>query len=405
MTIYQELIETFDESLNQVGKFDDNGHTLMPLAHVSVNVDFEIQIDQQGHFVNAIIVPREDRVTVIPATIEAAGRANNVAAFPLQDKVKYVAGDFAQYAGTKADRARECHRAYAQELERWSQSVQVPLIVKAVFAYISEDTVVSDLLAKLPDPKLAKQITSGESFVRFSLQDGIILDGLPWRDPKLFEAWTAYYLPQTQKDFPEVVDYLTGEKMPEAPMVEKNIYPTASSAKLISANDSSGFSYRGMFIDDEFYHVGFASSQKMSHALKWLIQRQGILVDSRVFLVWRRATKQVDQTPAKIMQMLLTSLPSQTGDAGRSLAVAYHDALFKSAKSISTDGQINILFLDAATTGRMATVYYDLMQTGQFRDNLLRWANGASLGCVWTNQEQVFTPTLNQEIDAAYLIG
>lgn len=405
MTIYQELIGTFDENEAQVGKFDDDGHTLMPLAHVSVNVDFEIQIDQQGHLINAVTVPKEDRVTVIPATIEAAGRANNVAAFPLQDKLKYVAGDFIEYAGAKADRARECHQAYLHELEGWSQSDQAPEIAKAVVTYVSQDKTIADLVANLPDPKLVKQITSGESFVRFSLQDGVVLDGLPWRDPKVFDAWTTYYLPQTQKDFPEVVDYLTGEKMPEAPMVEKNIYPTASSAKLISANDSSGFSYRGMFLDDEFYHVGFASSQKMSHALKWLIQRQGILVDSRVFLVWRRADKQVDQKPSQMMKMLFSSMPRPTGDAGRSLAVAYHDALFKSAKSIDTDGQINILFLDAATTGRMATVYYDLMQTGQFRENLLNWTNGASLGCVWANQEQTFTPTLNQVIDSAYLIG
>ncbi|WP_164512070.1 type I-C CRISPR-associated protein Cas8c/Csd1 [Lacticaseibacillus daqingensis] len=398
MTIYQELVATFDENADEVGRFDSAGQTLMPLAHVSVKVDYQISINEAGKFVGARALADDERLTVIPATITAAGRANNVAAFPLHDKIKYVAGDFAPYAGDKAKRARECYLAYQQTIKDWAADVEAPPIVKAVATYTAGATVMVDLLAQFDDAKAISRIEKGESFIRFALVSLDVSEETPWRDKRLFEAWQAYYLPVMKRTLPEAIDYLTGNLQPEAPMLEKNIYPTASSAKLISANDGSGFSYRGMFLDTEFYHIGLESSQKMTHALKWLIQRQGIMLDSRVFLVWTRGGDAQSQPAAGVFRLVFEG-PRDL--AGQEVATAYHDALFKRVRALPEDQSVNVLFLDAATTGRMSVVYYDLMQSGTFRANLLQWNRGATIQCSWG----VFTPSLNQVIESAYLIG
>ena len=47
-------------------------------------------------------------------------------------------------------------------------------------------------------------------------------------------------------------------------------------AKLISSNDSSGFTYRGRFTDDsQVAGLGFEITQKSHSALRWLLARQG----------------------------------------------------------------------------------------------------------------------------------
>ena len=70
----------------------------------------------------------------------------------------------------------------------------------------------------------------------------------------------------------------------------KGIRFPGDGAKLISSNDKEGFTFRGRFDKPaECLSIGYAASQKAMNALRWLIRRQGYLVDkSRVFLAWGR---------------------------------------------------------------------------------------------------------------------
>ena len=56
----------------------------------------------------------------------------------------------------------------------------------------------------------------------------------------------------------------------------KKIRNEGDGAKLISANDSQNFTYRGRFITkEEAFAVGNETSQKLHNALKWIIRKQG----------------------------------------------------------------------------------------------------------------------------------
>src|SRR5699024_1739147 len=58
-------------------------------------------------------------------------------------------------------------------------------------------------------------------------------------------------------------------------------------SKIISGNDKSGFTFRGRFTTpNEAASISYEVSQKAHNALKWLIQRQGEIIDNRVFLIW-----------------------------------------------------------------------------------------------------------------------
>ena len=58
-------------------------------------------------------------------------------------------------------------------------------------------------------------------------------------------------------------------------------------AKLISMNDSNGFTYRGRFVSKkEAISVGYETSQKIHNALRWLIQKQAYKYDGQTILTW-----------------------------------------------------------------------------------------------------------------------
>ena len=85
----------------------------------------------------------------------------------------------------------------------------------------------------------------------------------------------------------------------------KGIIASSYGAKLLSANDESGFTYRGRFVDsNEAYAVSYEVSQKAHSALHWVIANQGISVgnkDKRTFVCWNPKGKEV----IKIMTALL----------------------------------------------------------------------------------------------------
>ncbi|MCH4170910.1 MAG: type I-C CRISPR-associated protein Cas8c/Csd1 [Lactobacillus sp.] len=414
MTVFNELVKTFDDNQAKVGDFGESTYTLLPLYHVSVNVQIEITLTGQGKFSTAgIIREKPEQLTVIPATVEAANRSVNVAPFPLEDKIKYVAGDFSPYAGSasKVKRAKECYAAYLKLIQNWANSSDAPTFIKLVAKYIQEETVVADLLKVLTDEKDQKLVKTGEAFVRFKDNSPENADFVPWRDKGLFKSWETHYLTSLKDGQENTVDYITGELQPETNLVEKNVSPVTSGAKLISANDKSGFSYRGTFLDNEFQHVGLVSSQKMTHALKWLIQRQGIIVDTRVFLIWASGTRNnnrnsyLNNALNGLISGLIKSSSEETEDkTGKAVQQSYRDALFGQIKEISDNQKLNVLFLDAATTGRMAMTYYDLMDSNQLKTNLNQWRH-CGINIRKYEGTVPFTPTLNQVINAAYLIG
>ena len=90
-----------------------------------------------------------------------------------------------------------------------------------------------------------------------------------WQDQSLFQAFIDYYA--STKSGKSAFCMVTGKNAPPASQHPKKIINLCANAKLISANDTSGFTYRGRFTDDsQAATMSYEASQKIHSALHWL---------------------------------------------------------------------------------------------------------------------------------------
>lgn len=411
MTVFQELVQVYDRNASQVGKFggEKGDQTLLPIAHVSVKIPLEVTLSEQSEVVSVQEYPgQSQQLTVIPATSQAAIRSSNAEPFPLQDKVKYVAGEFAatiKPAKKKAD-TLDAHQRYMKLLKTWADSEDAPTGLTVIYKYLTKNRLMTDLTQAVSDKSLLKAINSGDAFVRFNISN-LVADPI-WKNKTYFDSWTRFYEHLLASDpfQSNGIDYISGEDSLTTKAVEKNISGAISGAKLISANDDSNFTYQGMFLKDTFYSLGYVSAQKMTHALKWLIQRQGLTLAGRTFLFW---TAEENDPLSDMAKLILGTAASpntaDTANTGEVIARSYHQRLFGLTGNLESNLKVNILFVDAATTGRMSMVYYDVMESQDLKTNLERWANQATFVRQLREEAEIVTPSFNQVLRGAYQIG
>ena len=76
MGLLQRAIETYDCNAQRAGKlFADEKEPLSPVSHMIAKAEIEITVDQDGNFISASAVGKQDEKTVIPVTEGSAGRS------------------------------------------------------------------------------------------------------------------------------------------------------------------------------------------------------------------------------------------------------------------------------------------------------------------------------------------
>lgn len=156
-------------------------------------------------------------------------------------------------------------------------------------------------------------------------------------------------------------------------------------AKLISANDNSGFTFRGRFKESkEAVGISYDVSQKAHNALKWLIHRQGNTIDNRVFLVWGVDNEKTSTVPApdedawNLMQHSNREIES-VPETDKPYAEEVKKAIAGYRNDLQYNAEVNILVLDSATTGRMAVLYFRNMGKELYLNRLEAWHEQ----CAW----------------------
>ena len=100
------------------------------------------------------------------------------------------------------------------------------------------------------------------------------------------KAFIDYYREKRTDTSPSLC-MISGELEIPAEQHPKGIVAKYGNAKLISANDSSGFTYRGRFDDPaQAATISYTASQKAHCALRWLVANQGVTFGGRTFLCW-----------------------------------------------------------------------------------------------------------------------
>ena len=223
----------------------------MPIAHLTQNAQLEVVLDEEGRFVRAYRVEKEDAVTVIPVTEDSSSRSGKaVFPHPLSDKLEYIAGDYGDFvAGYK----KEKFVCYIAQLEKWSRSDQSLPQIRTVYQYLSRGTLMHDLLAAgfftFENGEILAEKQQGialqDWFIRFAVEVPGKPESRLYRDSQVFESYIQFYLSGQEN---RELCYVSGEIVPCSEKHPAKIRNTADKAKLISSNNAYGvLTFKGRF--------------------------------------------------------------------------------------------------------------------------------------------------------------
>lgn len=393
MSWIQKLVETYDLC---VGRPQFAARPLVPIDHVEQNAHIEIAINENGEFLRAAIVQKEP--TMIPVTEKSAGRTSGPVAHPLSDKIRYVAKDFGS----------DDHQLYLKEVRGWSESSNNATL-RAIQKYVERGSVAEDLvragimakrddgswkklwnkeevkdasLAKLlPADAKTKERDQGDAFVRWRVEIPGKLESAVWKDLELQRAWADF---NAKSQIQKGLCLSSGCLEALAENHPRRLRDGGDGAKLISSNDTKGFTYRGRFTSaDQVYGLSSIATQKAHNALRWLIARQGAKNGDQVVVAW--SVKSADAPPVLVDSWQFfrgadvgdeeALEPAYGGDAGQHFALRLKKAIGGYRQKLDDSVDVIVMGLDSATPGRMAILFYRELKEAEFLTRLERWHN------------------------------
>lgn len=380
MSLLQKAAETFDNYFHYASKQRENHSMMAPVSHIVTRANIVISLDTEGNFVDANPVGKDAPKIIIPATEASANRTSAPCAHPLFDQLAYLMPENS-----------EKYSLYIEQLRKWGNSEFSHPKLRPVLSYVTRGTIVQDLLKC----GVIKAGTDGRPEDEKQMISWRVYGKEPsecWLDESLFEAFTGFYEAYSHGE--EHFCMVEGKQTRMASQHPKGIVSINGNAKLISANDSSGFTYRGRFTEEwQAASVGYQTSQKAHNALRWLVQEQGIHIGGRTFLCWN--------SKGKILAPIIAPFMKPEGPVFR--PSDYKEALRKKLISMrdgfEPDDDAIIAVFDAATTGRLALAYYSEQRAMDLLQRLHDW----EINCCWPHKKNgIASPDLRQIIHCAF---
>jgi CRISPR-associated protein, csd1 family len=416
MSWMQKLYRTYESILEQ-GVTDDT-EPLTPVGHTIQNAHIVIVIDGQGNFQTARVMPPKT-VILLPATESSENRTSGEAPHPLADKIQYVAKDYVDYGGEK----KAYFDGYLKQLKAWCESPFAHPKVQAVLNYVSKGRVVADLVeagifqldsgnkvlnkweaeGDAPPifsvlPKTKGEIEFGSALVCWQVEIAGDVHSQTWMDKTIQQSWADYVASEkAEKGFCLV----QGKEAVISTMHPAKLRHTGDKAKLISSNDTAGYTFRGRFATaEEAASVSADVSAKAHSALRWLISRQGIRNGDQVTVAWAISGKPIPspmkdisseidwdnldlstvENPDEFSSQASSEQPSLdwSVNIGRAAAQIIKKKLHGYQAELKAHEQISLIMLDSATPGRMALTYYQEFLPADYFANLDAWIDDFS---------------------------
>lgn len=415
MSWIQKLYETYEQCK---GREPPGTGTLLPVSHSIQQAHVEITLDSQGNFKSAQAIGKVE--TVIPATEQSAGRTgSSPPPHPLCDKIQYCAADYALNGGKKpsffkdsTNKKKEVIVGYETLLSSWCASDFSHPKAVAVLSYVRKGELVANLVSEkilhigadgklltnwvgdTPTPEIFKVLTpdqktkqrdQGNVFIRWHVREPNNPCTAVWEDASLQDAW-AQFDASTKETVG--VCMVTGEMRASLALSHpKRVRHSGDGAKLISANDSSGYTFRGRFTDDSGQQacgVGYEVTQKAHNALRWLIQsHHPYRNDDQVIVSWAVAGAPIPDPFGSSLTLMLAgeTIDEQSaapelsidGDAGQAFAKRLSLAMAGYRAKLGPTDDIVVMGLDSATPGRMAITYYRELTGSEFLERIEAW--------------------------------
>lgn len=407
MSWIEKLYRTYESNRDRIANPND-AIPLLPLFHTTQNAQLHVVLDGDGKLLAADVVAKDCAQTIIPATEASAGRAGaKMAPHALFDTLQYVAGDYLVYGGNPNKNKNESgFQPYIEALQGWVESSKNRKL-QSVLTYLKKGQLIKDLVDKKvlfvgadnklatewegeteapPIFKIIKQANKKgqyEAFVRFSVEIPEVVPSELWKDTELRDAWALYY--PTLKTVQDIC-MVTGEISNLACNHPKNIRYPGDGAKLISSNDTEGFTYLGRFTtDQEACGVGIEVTQKAHSALRWLIERQGKRDGEQAVVAWAVSGADVPDPQMDTLSFLFgeepTVPPPKAGYTAPEVAEALKKKMAGYTATLKSTDNVVVLGLDSALSGkgRMAITYYRDLTGSEFLERIEAWHTS----CCW----------------------
>ncbi len=386
MGLLQKAVETYDAHAALAGKVHEGQQPLAPIGHTITNASIEITLDEQGQLVDAVQVSKEEGKTIIPVTEESAGRTRAFAPHPLCEQVSHLSGENEQEL-----------TLYLDQLQAWKDSSFTHPLLQPVLNYLHGRTLLKDLAAHgITEPK-------ENDIVRWRVNGIGEESGACWTNQNLFRAFTAWYEHRREENNDiENLCMISGESCIPATQHPKGIVPINGNAKLVSANDTSNFTFRGRFTADwQAATISYEATQKAHCALRWLIADQGVSImrGGRTFLCWNPQGKEVPHAA-----LSFCTVPSTATTPTDYRSMLWSTLQGRQSQLPSGSGVVIAAF-DAATSGRLALTYYNELQGSDFLQRLYDW----DITCCWwdwnpesNRYDAIQSPDMFQIINCAF---
>jgi CRISPR-associated protein Csd1 len=218
----------------------------------------------------------------------------------------------------------------------------------------------------------------GGAFVRWLVESPGDLEPAVWRDAQLQNAWVQY---NASKMLRTGLCMATGANdVALASSHPKRLRHAGDGAKLISSNDSAGFTFRGRFTDntgDQACEIGFEASQKAHLALRWLIKRQAYKHADQAIVAWAVRGEDIPDPLADTLALFGIDSTEENedyrGDSGQSYSLALKRMISGYRSKLTQNNTVIVMGLDAATPGRMAVTFYREFDGSEFLDRIESW--------------------------------
>ena len=412
MSYVNELIDLYNKNQDKIGVIEYRGdipYVLLPPFHTTVTAQITVTIDQNGNFMRAELVAQDDKMTIIPVTEKSGSRTAGKEPHPLCDNLRYLAGDYKDYY--KDDGV--CNELYMPQIEKWEKSTYSHEKVKAIYLYLKKATLIKDLVEQkiiklndnnqIDDKESVEGIVQTKAFVRFIIRStGENLHReIPdecWKDRTLQDCYIKYVRSQERE---KGMCYLTGNMESISYLHSKKIRNEGDGAKLISANDSQNFTYRGRFANrEEAVAVGSETSQIVHNTLKWIIRKQGAFFDTMTIVTWESDQLSMPKWNMDTESIITEyeneqeendwdswdddwSEEEEVSDGNPITAEKFYKALNGYGKKVDNTSNMILLAFDAATPGRLAMIENVTLDTARYLKNIEKWHND----CNWIHEK------------------
>ena len=405
MSYVNELIDLYNKNQDKIGVIEYRGdipYVLLPPFHTTVTAQITVTIDQNGNFMRAELVAQDDKMTIIPVTEKSGSRTAGKEPHPLCDNLRYLAGDYKDYY--KDDGV--CNELYMSQIEKYEK-------VKAIYLYLKKATLIKDLVEQkiiklndnnqIDDKENMEGIVQTKAFVRFIIRSTgeNLYREIPdecWKDRTLQDCYIKYVRSQERE---KGMCYLTGNMESISYLHSKKIRNEGDGAKLISANDSQNFTYRGRFANrEEAVAVGSETSQIVHNTLKWIIRKQGAFFDTMTIVTWESDQLSMPKWNMDTESIITEyeneqeendwdswdddwSEEEEVSDGNPITAEKFYKALNGYGKKVDNTSNMILLAFDAATPGRLAMIENVTLDTARYLKNIEKWHND----CNWIHEK------------------